>query len=135
MEQEINLLPILKNKKVLALSDTGYPYPYIRDFCKQLSQSIVHIYVSPATTSRFLKLYISVTGNNRTRILKDKKFLLFNHIEPEDYIVVIFFGSKITKETRFLTVLAQKLVILNYNIITVTEEGIDYDADNPIFKQ
>ena len=125
----------LKDKKILALSDTGYPYPYIKDFCKEISESIVDVYVSPASTSRFLKLYISFSGNRRTKILKDKKFLLFTKIRPEDYIVVIFFGSKITKETKLLTVIAQQLVVQNYNVITVNENGVDYDEDNPIFTQ
>ena len=125
----------LKDKKILALSDTGYPYPYIKDFCKEISESIVDVYVSPASTSRFLKLYISFSGNRRTKILKDKKFLLFTKIKPEDYIVVIFFGTKITKETKLLTVIAQQLVVQNYNVITVNENGVDYDEDNPIFTQ
>ena len=125
----------LKDKKILALSDTGYPYSYIKDFCKEISESIVDVYVSPASTSRFLKLYISFSGNRRTKILKDKKFLLFTKIKPEDYIVVIFFGAKITKETKLLTIIAQQLVVQNYNVITVNENGVDYDEDNPIFTE
>lgn len=130
----MNLKPYLKDKKILALSDTGYPYRHIKDFCEVLSESVVDIYVSPATTSRFLKVYISYSGNKRSKILKDKKFLLFNKIKPKDYIIVVFFGSKITKETRLLTVLAQQLLIANYDIITVTEQGVDYDEDSPIFR-
>jgi len=130
----VDLSSSLKDKKVLALSDTGYPYKHIKDFCKQLSGSIVDVYVSPASTSGFLKVYMSFSGNRRAKILKDKKFLLFGKIKPEDYIVVIFFGSKITKETKMLTVLAQNLVVSNYNIITVTEEGVDYDENSPLFK-
>ena len=129
----MDLSTFLKDKKVLALSDTGYPHKHIKDFCKQLSESIVDVYVSPATTSGFLKVYMSFSGNKRAKILRDKKFLLFNKIKPNDYIVVIFFGSKITKETKMLTVLAQQLVVANYNVITVTEEGIDYDENNPVF--
>ena len=132
---EVDLKHFLKDKKVLALSDTSYPHKYIKHFCNEISESVVDVYVSPATTSGFLKVYVSHTGNKRSKILKDKKFLLFNKIKPKDYIIVIFFGSKKTKETRMLTVLAQQLVIHNYNIITVTEEGVDYDKDNPIFKQ
>lgn len=130
----MNFKEYLKDKKILALSDTGYPYKHIKDFCSEMSESIVDIYVSPASTSRFLKIYTTFSGNKRTKILKDKNFLLFNKIKPEDYIVVIFFGTKVTKETKFLTVLAQKLIILNYNVITVTESGVDYDEDNPIYK-
>ena len=130
----MDLKTILKDKKVLALSDTKYPHDYIKDFCQEISESVVDVYVSPATTSGFLKVFVSSTGNKRSKILKDKKFLLFNKIKPEDYVVIIFFGSKITKETKLLTILAQQLVINNYNIITVTEEGVDYDKDNPIFK-
>ena len=133
-DKEVNLKPYLKDKKILALSDTGYPYKHIKDFCQQLSESVVDIYVSPATTSRFLKVYITYSGNRRSRILKDKKFLLFNKIKPSDYVIVVFFGSKITKETRLLTVLAQQLLIANYDIITVTEQGVDYDEDSPIFR-
>lgn len=125
---------ILKNKKILALSDTGYPYPHIKNFCKELSESVVDVYVSPATTSRFLKVYMTYSGNKRAKILKDKKFNLFDKIKPSDYIVVIFFGSKITKETKLLTVIAQQFIINNYNVITVNESGIDYDEDNPVFR-
>jgi hypothetical protein len=78
---------------------------------------------------------MSFSGNKRAKILKDKNFLLFNKIKKEDYIVVVFFGSKITKETKMLTVLAQQLVVLNYNVITITEEGVDYDENSPIFWQ
>jgi hypothetical protein len=120
---------------VLALSDTAYPYKHIKDFCKVLSESIVDVYVSPATTSGFLKVYMSFSGNKRAKILRDKKFLLLNKIKPEDYIVVIFFGSKITKETKMLTVLAQQLIISDYNVITVNENEIDYDEDNPFYQQ
>lgn len=130
----MNFNNFLKDKKVLALSDTGYPHKHIKDFCKQLSESIVDVYVSPATTSGFLKVYMTFSGNKRAKILRDKKFLLFSKIKPEDYIVVIFFGSKITRETKMLTILAQQLVVANYNVITVTEEGIDYDENNPIFQ-
>ena len=132
-QEEVDLSTFLKDKKILALSDTGYPHKHIKDFCKQLSESIVDVYVSPASTSGFLKVYMSFSGNKRSKILRDKKFLLFNKIKPNDYIVVIFFGSKITKETKMLTVLAQQLVVANYNVITVTEEGIDYDENNPVF--
>lgn len=134
-DKEVNLKPYLKDKKILALSDTGYPYRHIKDFCEVLSESVVDVYVSPATTSRFLKVYISYSGNKRSKILKDKKFLLFNKIKPKDYIIVVFFGSKMTKETKLLTVLAQQLLIANYDIITVTEQGVDYDEDSPIFRQ
>jgi hypothetical protein len=134
-QNQIDFKSYLKDKKVLALSDTGYPHKHIKDFCKELSESIVDVYVSPATTSGFLKVYMSFSGNKRAKILKDKNFLLFNKIKKEDYIVVVFFGSKITKETKMLTVLAQQLVVLNYNVITITEEGVDYDENSPIFWQ
>ena len=68
-------------------------------------------------------------------ILKDKKFLLLGKIKPEDYIITILFGSKKTKETKMLTVLAQQLIIGGYNVITVSEDGIDYDEDNPFYQQ
>lgn len=132
--QAQNLKEKLKDKKILALSDTGYPYRHIKDFCNLISDSVVDVYVSPASTSGFLKVYIKYSGNKRCRILRDKNFLLLNKIKPSDYIVVVFFGSKITKETRMLTVLAQQLIISDYNVITVNEDGIDYDADNPIYQ-
>lgn len=134
-QQKTHLKQILKDRKVLALSDTAYPYRHIKDFCKVLSESIVDVYVSPATTSGFLKVYMTFSGNKRAKILKDKKFLLLNKIKPEDYIIVIFFGSKITRETKMLTVLAQQLIISDYNVITVNENEIDYDEDNPFYQQ
>lgn len=133
-ETKQSLKPYLKNKKVLALSDTGYPYKHIKSFCSEISESIVDIYVSPASTSRFLKVFITFSGNKRTKILKDKNFNLFDKIKPDDYIIVIFFGSKQTRETKFLTVLALNLVVAGFNIITVNENGVDYDEDNSLFK-
>lgn len=130
---EKTLKSSLKDKKILALSDTGYPYRHIKDFCNEISESIVDVYVSPASTSRFLKLYISLSGNKRAKILKDKNFLLFSKIKPEDYIVIIFFGIKQTKETKLLTIIAQQLIIGGYNVITVNENGVDYDEDNPLY--
>lgn len=132
--EQAHLKKILKDRKVLALSDTAYPYRHIKDFCKVLSESVVDVYVSPATTSGFLKVYMAISGNRRSKILKDKKFLILKKIKPTDYIIVIFFGSKITKETKMLTILAQQLVISDYNIITVNENGIDYDEDNPFYQ-
>lgn len=129
-----NLADSLKDKKILALSDTGYPHKHIKDFCKLISKSIVDVYVSPASTSRFLKVYVAYSGNKRCKILKDKNFLILNKIKPSDYVIVIFFGGKVTKETKMLTVLAQQLIIADYNVITVSEQGIDYDEDNPIYK-
>lgn len=122
-----------KDKKILALSDTGYPYPYIKDFCKTISKSIVDVYVSPASTSRFLKLYIKTNGNQRVKILKDKNFNYLNKIKIDDYIIVIFFGAKISKETKLLTVIAQNFIIRGFNVITINENGVDYDEDNPLF--
>lgn len=115
------------------MSDTGYPYQYIRDFCQKIETAIVDVYVSPATTARFLKLYIAATGNKRCKILKDKNYQLFDKIQKTDYIFVVFFGKKVSRETRALTVLCQSLVIQGYDLITVTEEGVDYDDNSSIF--
>ena len=60
---------------------------------------------------------------------------ILTKIQTEDYIVVILFGAKITKETKLLTIIAQQLVVQNYNVITVNENGVDYDEDNPIFTE
>ena len=124
---------LFENKKILAMSDTGYPYQYIRDFCQKIETAIVDVYVSPATTARFLKLYIAATGNKRCKILKDKNYQLFDKIQKTDYIFVVFFGKKVSRETRALTVLCQSLVIQGYDLITVTEEGVDYDDNSSIF--
>lgn len=121
------------NKKVLALSDTGYPYRYIRDFCKLLEGASVDVYVSPATTSRFLKLYIAATGNRKCKILKDKNYNIIYNLKKSDYTIVVFFGEKYSKETKLLTKLCQRMVILGYDLITVTEEGVDYDENSSIF--
>lgn len=121
------------NKKVLALSDTGYPYRYIRDFCTLLEGASVDVYVSPATTSRFLKLYIAATGNRKCKILKDKNYNIIYNLKKSDYTIVVFFGEKYSKETKLLTKLCQRMVILGYDLITVTEEGVDYDENSSIF--
>jgi len=134
MQQKKLSKELFNNKKVLALSDTGFPYSYIREFCNLIENAVVDVYVSPATTSRFLKLYISSTGNRRCRILKDKNYSLFDKIKKDDYIFIVFFGKKKDKETKGLTILCQNLVILGYDLITVTEEGVDYDDNSSIFR-
>jgi hypothetical protein len=132
MQREINK-SYLNSKKVLLLSDTHYPHLYIKDFLKYLDASNVYVYVSPATTSKFIKVYLKVFAHRNATILKDKKYKIFFDDAINNYIVVIFFGKKATNETQLLEKLAKKLILCYQDVIVVTHEGIDYDEDSSLF--
>jgi len=132
VQREINK-KYLNSKKVLLLSDTQYPHTYIKDFLKYLDASNVYVYVSPATTSKFIKVYLKVFAHRHATILKDKRYKIFFENAIDNYIVVIFFGKKPTKETQLLEQLAKKLILCYQDVIVITHEGIDYDEDSSLF--
>jgi hypothetical protein len=119
----------LKNQKVLLLSDTGNPYSHILNFLPELAESKVFIYVSPASTANFIKLFVFKVINRKVKIIKDKNFKLFDSPEIAQYHVCIFFGNKSTKETKLLRTLTRHLLVSYKNIIVITKDGIDYDAN------
>jgi len=119
----------LKNKKVLLLSDTGNPYKYLIDFIPELNNSKIYIYVSPASTSKFIRLFVKQSLNKKVKIIKDKNFSMFYNNEIKDYYVCIFFGKNNTKETAALKRLTRDMLLLYNNIIVITESGVDYDED------
>lgn len=125
----------LKDKKLLLLSDTWFPYDYIKEFLKELTAGKVYIYSSPASTAKFIKVYIKVFAKRKVQILKDKDFKLFFDKKVDDYVVVIFFGKKRTKETPVLELLAKKLLTSYQDVVTVLPDGIDYDENSPLFRE
>lgn len=124
-----NNYSFLKNKKVLLLSDTGNPYKYLIDFIPELNNSKIYIYVSPASTSKFIRLFVKQSLNKKVKIIKDKNFSMFYNNEIKDYYVCIFFGKNNTKETAALKRLTRDMLLLYNNIIVITESGVDYDED------
>jgi len=125
----------LKDKKLLLLSDTWFPYDYIKEFLKQLTNGQVYIYASPASTSKFIKVYIKVFAKRKVQIIKDKDFKLFFNEKIDNYVVVIFFGKKRTKETPLLELLAKKLLTSYQDVVTVLPDGIDYDENSSLFRE
>jgi len=127
-----NQYEFLKNKKVLLLSDTGNPYKYLIKFIPELSNSKVFIYVSPASTSKFIRLFVKQSLNKKVKIIEDKNFSMFYNNKIKDYYVCIFFGKNKTKETKILRRLTRDMLLLYNNIIVITESGVDYDEDYSI---
>lgn len=122
----------LHGKKVLILSDTAHPYPYILSFLKELKNSEVYIYICPATTSRFIKLWLKVSINKKANIIKDKHYKMFFADQINNYQVCMIFGK--TKNTdRDLLRRVLRNMLLSYNNITViTENGVDCDENYAI---
>lgn len=123
----------LERKKILLLSDTSFPHDYIKSFLSQLTSGKVYIYSSPASTAKFIKVYLKVFTKRKISIIKDKNFKIFFDSKIDDYVVVILFGKKRTKETPILELLAKKLLTSYQDVVIVSEEGVDYDEDSPLF--
>jgi len=119
----------LKNKKVLVLSDTFYPHLYITEFIKKLSDSQVFIYISPATTSGFVKLWMKIHLNKKVKIIKDKNYKMFFTKNIDDYEIVIIFGKNKNQEQKLLQKLLKNMLVSYRNITVVTYKGIDCDEN------
>ena len=122
----------LHNKKVLVLSDTAHPYQYIISFLKQLKQSDVYIYICPATTSRFVKLWIKVTLNKSANIIKDKQYKMFFTNEIDNYEVCMIFGKTKNFDRSLLKRVLRNMLLSYQNITVVTESGIDCDENHTL---
>ncbi len=125
----------LKTKKLLLISDTWYPYLYITDFIKILDSGKVYVYSSPASTAKFIKVYLKVFAKRKVKLIKDKNFNLFFNDKINEYIVVVFFGRKRVKETDLLEIVAKKLLTSYQDVMLVYPDGVDYDEDSPLFQR
>lgn len=119
----------LKNKKVLVLSDTFYPYSYITNFITKLSDSQVFIYICPATTSGFVKLWMKIHLNKKVKIIKDKHYKMFFTKNIDEYEIVIIFGKNKNQEQDLLKKLLKNMLLSYKNITVVTYKGIDCDEN------
>lgn len=122
----------LENKQVLLLSDTGYPYPYILEFIEKLRHSNVSIYICPATTSQFVKLWLLVVLDKKVKIIKDKNYKMFFKNKIDEFEIVIIFGKKKNDEQTTLRKLLKSMLLSYKNITVVTEKGIDCDENNTL---
>lgn len=122
----------LQNKKVLILSDTAHPYPYVLSFLKKLHKSDVYIYICPATTSRFVKLWIKVTLNKSAQIIKDKHYKMFFTNEINNYEVCMIFGKTKNPDRSLLRRVLRNMLLSYQNITVVTENGVDCDENHTI---
>ena len=75
----------LEGKRVLVLSDTSYRHEYIVNFIEKLNKSKVYIYISPATTSRFIKLWTKTAIDKNAEIIYDKHYEYFYTNKIDDY--------------------------------------------------
>ena len=128
---EINF-DYLKNKKVLVLSDTSYPYDYVVNFLKNLKDSQVYIYICPATTSRFVKLWMKLFLNKKVNIIKDKHYKLFFKDKIDEYEIVLIFGKVKNTEQIMLRSLLRNMLISYKDITIVSNKGIDCDENYTI---
>ena len=119
----------LKQKKVLILSDTGFPYPYITEVIPHLFDSQIYIYICPATTSRFVQLWVKMHLNKKVNIIKDKHYKMFFTEKMNDYEIILFFGKEKNKEKSMLRKLLKSMLLSYKNITIVTENGIDCDEN------
>ena len=119
----------LKNKKVLVLSDTFYPYSYITNFITKLSDSQVFIYICPATTSGFVKLWMKIHLNKKVKIIKDKHYKMFFTNNINEYEIVIIFGKNKNQEQDLLKKLLKNMLLSYKNITVVTYKGIYCDEN------
>jgi len=124
----------LNTKKLLLISDTWYPYPYITDFLKNLTSGKVFVYSSPASTAKFIKVYLKVFAKRKVNLIKDKNFNLFFDDKINEYVVVVFFGKKRVPETAILEIVTKKLLTSYQDVMLVYPDGVDYDEDSPLFK-
>ena len=123
----------LGTKKLLLISDTWYPYEYIKKFLADLNSGKVYVYASPASTAKFIKVYLKIFANRKVSLIKDKNFNMFFDDRINEYIVVIFFGRKKAKETPLLEILAKKLLTSYQDVVIVYPDGVDCDEDSPLF--
>ena len=122
----------LHDKKVLILSDTNVRYDYINNFLDTLEQSKVFIYIAPASTSRFIKLWTKIAINKKANIIYDKNYEFFYSNKIKDYEICILLGKNKTKETPILTRLIRDMLLTYTNITIVTNKGIDCDENYTI---
>jgi len=119
----------LKNKKVLVLSDTFVPHKYITDFIKELHGSQIFIYICPATTSGFVKLWMKIHLDKKVKIIKDKHYKMFFTKDVDNYEIIIIFGKKKNREQELLKKLLKNMIVSYKNITVVTQKGIDCDEN------
>lgn len=119
----------LHDKKVLLLSDTAHPHHYILNFLKELKNSEVYIYICPATTSRFVKLWTKFTIKKTPQIIKDKHYKMFFTNEINNYEVCMIFGKTKNPDRSLLRKVLRNMLLSYQNITVVTENGIDCDEN------
>lgn len=119
----------LEDKKVLILSDTSYRHEYIKNFISKLDKSKVYIYISPATTSRFIKLWTKFALNKNAEIIYDKHYEYFYTNKINDYEICIILGKQKSKETPILTRLVRDMLLTYKNITIITDKGVDCDEN------
>lgn len=124
----------LKSKSLLLISDTWYPHEYIKTFLSNLTHTKAYVYSSPASTAKFIKVYLKIFANKKVKLIKDKDFNIFFDDKINDYIVIVFFGKKRVKETPVLEILAKKLLLSYQDVILVYPDGVDYDEDSSLFQ-
>lgn len=121
----------LKNKNVVVISDDYIPYYYILQFASYLADSRVHILSYPEHIYRYTKINFKKAGITRLTILDKNKML---KLDKDKYVLVLFFGKRSNEDKKWLLSLYRRFLLNDYEIINLTEKGVEYDEDSPLFK-
>jgi hypothetical protein len=62
----------------------------------------------------------------------NKKKLL--KVDKDNNILILFFGKRNNEDKKWLLSFYRKFLINDYEIVTLTEEGVEYDEDSPLFR-
>lgn len=126
-----NLISSLKDKNLIIIADDYIPYEYILKFASEIKESKIHILSYPEHIYRYTKINFKKAGHANIRVVYRNKVL---KIDKKDYILLLFFGKRQNEDKKWLLSFYRKFLINNYEIVTLTEEGAEYDEDSSIFK-
>jgi hypothetical protein len=122
----------LKDKNVIIISDDYIPYEYILKFASNLYDSKIWILSYPEHLYRYTKINFKKAGILNTKILLKNKIF---KIDKSNFAIILFFGKKNNDDKKWLLSFYRKFLLNDYELITLTEDGVEYDEDSPLFRQ
>lgn len=124
-----SLISSLKKKNVIIISDDFIPYEYVLKFASRLSESKIWILSYPEHLYRYTKINFKKAGIPNTKTFFKNKIL---KIDKNEYSLILFFGKKHNQDKEWLLSFYRKFLINDYDLITLTEDGVEYDEDRPV---
>lgn len=130
MQIQKNINVDLENKTVVVASDDFIPYPYIKEFIPNISNSKIYLLQEPFKYSKYTKILLNSFD------IKNIKFLKFKNIDNlyNDSIFLLFFGSKNNEDKNFLLRLARMLLLEDQEVIALSQNGVDIDENSSIYR-